>query len=378
MVSAMTERQAPWDGRQSDLTVDRVRVRTVQVPLRFALGTSADVLRRVPLVLIDLHMAQGVTGRAYVFAYTPAGATAIAALVAEAVATLRGQPAAPVTLGALLARRYRLAGVTGAVRMALSMLDVALWDAQAVARGQSLAALLGARRGAVAAYDSRGLGLDDPGPLADEAARLVADGGLGAIKLRLGHPTLAADLAAIRAVRDALPPHVGLMVDYNQALPADEALRRGRALDDLGLLWIEEPVRHDDYPALARLAAALRTPVQIGENFNGPEAMQAALAADACDLAMPDVARIGGVTGWRAAADLAAARGVPLSSHLYPEISAALLAASPTAQWVEHVDWADAILACPLRPAGGALAPAPGPGAGLAWDEDRLRHLGAV
>jgi mandelate racemase len=78
------------------------------------------------------------------------------------------------------------------------------------------------------------------------------------------------------------------MVDYNQALSVDEALRRGRALDDKGLAWIEEPIRHDDYRGAARLAAELATPIQIGENFSQPFAMEEALASKACDLVMPD------------------------------------------------------------------------------------------
>jgi mandelate racemase len=259
--------------------------------------------------------------------------------------------------------------------MALSMLDIALWDAQAIARHVPLWDLLGAKRRAIAAYDSRGLGLMAPGPLADEALRLIEDRKLPAVKLRLGHPTLADDIAAVEGVLHVLPKGIGLMVDYNQALSPDEALRRADALDGYGLLWIEEPMRHNDYPAQARLAAEILTPLQIGENFNGPAAMETALAASACDYAMPDVARIGGVTGWLQAAALAAARGVPISSHLYPEISLSLLVASPTAHWLEYVDWAEAFLADPLQIVDGKAFPSSKPGAGLDWDEDRIARL---
>ena len=93
-----------------------------------------------------------------------------------------------------------------------------------------------------------------------------------------------------------------LMSDYNQALSANAARERCRQLDDEGLAWIEEPVRHDDYATSAELAAQLRTPVQIGENFTGPRAMSAALANNASNLVMPDEDRIGGVSGWLAAA----------------------------------------------------------------------------
>lgn len=367
--------ELPDAATHSELTVRSVNARIVKVPLRFRLGTSAEVISAVPIVLVDILTDEGVFGRAYAFAYTDAGAAAIASLVREAVELTQGCAAAPASITDLLARRYRLLGVTGTVRMALSILDMALWDAQAIARQMPLCNLLGGKRRAIAAYDSRGLGLMAPGPLADEALRLIEDRKLPAVKLRLGHPTLADDIAAIEAVLQVLPENTSLMVDYNQALSPDEALRRGKALDDYGLLWIEEPLRHDDYPAQARLAVEIRTPLQIGENFNGPLAMQTALAASACDCAMPDVARIGGVTGWLQAAALAAANRMPLSSHLYPEVSAVLLAASPTAHWLEYVDWGEAFLANPLRIVDGTAMSSTQPGAGLDWDEGKIARL---
>jgi mandelate racemase len=194
------------------------------------------------------------------------------------------------------------------------------------------------------------------------------------VKLRLGHATLEADLAAVQAVRARVGEDVALMVDYNQALSVAEARRRGRALDREGVYWIEEPVRHDDLGGCAELARELASPLQIGENFSGPEAMAEALRLRACDFVMPDLARIGGVTGWMRAAALASSAGVEMSSHLYPELSAHLLAATPTAHWLEYVDWADAILAEPLRIVEGNAIVSARPGAGLAWNEDAVQQ----
>jgi mandelate racemase len=207
-----------------------------------------------------------------------------------------------------------------------------------------------------------------PQAAADDAEALL-DGGFRAVKLRLGHAELAGDLAAVRAVRKRLPGGVELMADYNQALSVEEALERGRALDQEGLAWIEEPIRHDDYAGCARLAQELETPIQIGENFAGPQAMAAALAANAADYMMPDVFRIGGVSGWREAAALAFRPGMRLSSHLVPELSAHLLAVTPTRHWLEYVDWATPILAEPVPVINGTLTPPDGPGTGLRWDD---------
>jgi mandelate racemase len=210
-----------------------------------------------------------------------------------------------------------------------------------------------------------------PEAAADEAEILLA-GGFKAVKLRLGHATLAEDLAVTRAVRRRLADDIDVMVDYNQALTLAEALTRGRAMAHEGVYWIEEPIRHDDMGGYARLARELALPVQIGENFDGARAMARALDAGACDFVMPDAGRIGGVTGWLQAAGVAAAHGVEMSSHLLPEASAHLLAATPTAHWLEYVDWANAILAEPLAIAGGCAVASSKPGLGIAWNEEAV------
>ena len=162
------------------------------------------------------------------------------------------------------------------------------------------------------------------------------------------------------------------MVDYNQALSLAEALERGRALDQEGVYWLEEPIRHDDYAGYARLVRELKDADPDRGEFSLPDGMAAALAAGAADYVMPDLERIGGVTGWQRAAALAAAHRIEMSSHLFPEVSAHLLAATPTCHFLEYVDWADKIVAEPLKIVDGfAVAPAR-PGNGLAWDKKAI------
>jgi mandelate racemase len=357
----------------TSLTIRSIRTVGVEVPMKLPLGTSADTIRAAPLLLIDLETEEGVTGRSYLFCYLRAAAPAIAELIGEVARTVKGDQVAPTDLWAKLSRRFKLIGVQGIVRMAMSGFDVACWDALAIAAGKPLASLLGGAPRPIPAYNSNGLGLMGPEAAADEAEKLL-EGGFRAVKLRLGHAMLEADLAAVRAVRRRLPDGVALMVDFNQALTVAEALRRGRALDSEGVYWIEEPIRHDDYRGNRTLARALTTPLQIGENFSLPYAMEQALEARACDCVMPDLERIGGVTGWQRAAALAAAAGLEMSSHLFPEISAQLLAITPTCHWLEYVDWANPILAEPMRIVdGNAIAP-DRPGNGLAWNQDAVER----
>jgi mandelate racemase len=343
----------------------------VEVPLRRPLGTSAQTLRQVPLLLVDLETEEGVVGRSYLFCYFPKAVPAIQAVLAEVAAVLKGDKVAPLELEAKLRRRFTLIGVQGIVRMAVAALDTAAWDAFARSLGIPLATLLGGTPKPIPAYNSCGLGIMAPEAAADEA-EILLERGFRAVKLRLGRPTLEADLAATRAVRRRLPDDVKLMVDFNQGLTAVEALRRGRALDEEGIYWIEEPIRHDDYENCAKLAAEIATPVQIGENFNGIAEMEKAIRAGASDYVMPDLERIGGVTGWLRAAGLAAGAAVEISSHLFPEVSAHLLAATPTAHFLEYMDWAEPLLAAPIAIENGhAVIPAR-PGNGMDWNPDAV------
>jgi mandelate racemase len=364
----------PSPGPSGPLTIRSVNATLVMVPMRRPLGTSAMGITEAPLVLIDLHTEEGITGRAYLFCYLEAAGHAVLALARDASTVLAGTAAAPAAARRTLKARFKLLGARGLAAAVLAGVDIACWDALAIAAGLPLARILGATIRPVPAYNSNGLGLLEPGAAADEALELVAEG-FSAIKMRLGRPSGRDDLAAVRAIRAAIPPEVELMADYNQALTLNDARQRCRQLDDEGLYWIEEPVRHDDYAASAELAASLRTPVQIGENFAGPRAMFAALAGKASDLVMPDLDRIGGVSGWLAAAALADAAGAEMSSHLYPEVSAHLLAATPTAHWIEYVDWADPILQQPLTVTDGRVLPPDRPGNGLDWDPDAVSRF---
>ena len=356
------------------LTIRALRGTPVEIPLNYELGTSAVAVRKAPLLLVNLETEQGVTGRTYLFCYLPAAAPAIISLLDEVERIVKGEAVAPAELGKKLARHFTLIGVQGIVRMAMSAFDTASWDALAIAAGKPLVNFIGATPRNIPAYNSCGLGLkDDLTALADEAEKLLA-GGFRAVKLRLGYPTVQGDIAAVHAVRRRIGDDVALMVDYNQALGLEDALLRGRALDSENIYWLEEPIRHDDYVGAAKLARELKVPVQIGENFSLPQAMMTAIEQRAADYVMPDLERIGGVTGWLAAAELARSHNLKMSSHLFPEVSAHLLAATPTCHYLEYVDWADVLLEQPLTITRGYAEIPARPGNGMVWDKKAVER----
>ena len=354
------------------LTIRGVRVRSVLVPMTRALITRIVVIENAAFLLIDLETEEGITGRSYLFGYTEKGNRYLAPLVRDLADALKGEPIRPETLFDKARKALTLFGHEGLAMMAVSGLDMAFWDASAQAQGKPLVEVLGGERKPVPAYNSNGLGIIETPAAADEAKELVREGNYRAVKVRLGRETLEDDLATVRAVRDAVGPDVLLPVDFNQCLSVEDAIERGRALDGEGVYWIEEPTRYDDLEGNARIAAEVETPIQNGENFYGPDAARRAIQKKALDYLMPDVERIGGVTGWMRTAKIAKEAGIPVSSHLFPEFSSHLLAATPTAHWLEFTDWAAPLMETPVTVEDGHVLIPDTPGAGIKWNEDAV------
>jgi mandelate racemase len=349
-----------------------LRVRAVAAPMKRPLATSIASVTVAPLLLIDVETDAGVVGRSYLFAVAKHHLPPLGKLVEAMGEMVKGDEVAPLELERKLRGRYALLGVHNMVLFAMAGIDMAAWDALGQKQGLPLVRLLGAVPRPIPAYNSKGLGIQALDKLEKEAVELVEEG-FRAVKLRLGRPDAREDLKALKSVKRQIGPDVTLMVDFNQGLSVAEAMRRGHMIDDEGgVHWIEEPIRADDFAGNSRVRDEVKTPIQLGENFMGPEQMAQALAAGACDYVMPDAERIGGVTGWMRAAALAQGAGVEMSSHLFPEVSCHLLAATPTCHWLEYVDWANPILKEPVTLKDGHVVIPEVPGTGIAWNEQAV------
>ncbi|OBK49008.1 mandelate racemase [Mycobacterium kubicae] len=351
------------------MTVQRTSVRAVVVPLRHPIIAAIGRYEHWPLVLVDVEMADGVVGSSYIAPYRAKSLPVVTGVIRDLLDGLPGRDVAPGDAFSSALKSLNVVGVSGLTTIAVSAVDMAVWDALAKTAGLPLAQLLGGSIGPVRAYNSNGLWRHEVSTLASEAEMLINEGGFTAVKMRLGNPHLRDDLAAIDAVRQGIGDEVDLMVDFNQALGAGDAIRRCHELDERGLYWFEEPIAYDDVRGYAQLAQQIRTPLQAGENFYGARDLLNFLDRGAVHYAMVDLMRIGGVTGWLQTAGVAAAAGIQLSSHLYPEFAAHLLRVTPTAHWLEWVDWAYPILADPVLPEAGMVTASDQPGAGLVWDE---------
>jgi len=360
--------------RDSSPTIQGFKVRAVRVPMTEPHKTASGVITESPLVLTDVVTDTGISGHSIVFTYTSAALKPTAELIRNIEALVKGDALAPADIEQKLARRFRLLGTQGLVGIALAAIDMALWDALARVHSMPLVRLLGGAEKPVRPYGA--VGYDGVEGCAKAAERLAAQGFTG-IKAKIGYPTVQEDVAVVRAMRRAAGKDMAIMVDYNQCLTPVEAVERLRVLDEEGLTWVEEPTLAHDYAGHALVAREARTPIQCGENWWGLLDMRHAIEAQASDFVMPDVMKIGGVTGWLRAATLAHAEGIPVSNHLWPEISARLLCCTPTAHWLEYADWWNPILAEPLRVEKGMAIVGDAIGTGVAWNEDAVRRFAA-
>jgi len=364
----------PAGSEAATVRITGVQARCVLVPLETPHVTAAGVISESPLVLTDVHTDSGTVGHSIVFTYTRAALKPTAELVRNLGPLLTGHGLAPTAIEEMLTTRFRLLGTQGLVGMAIAAIDMALWDALARHHGVALMHLLGAAARPLRAYGAVGYeGAAGSARTAESWARQ----GFAGVKAKIGYPGVHEDVAVVRAIRSAVGPSMAIMVDYNQCLTPVEAVQRARHLDGEGLTWIEEPTLAHDHAGHAAVARAASTPIQCGENWWGILDLQHALDAGASDCVMPEVMKIGGVTGWMRAAALAHAKNIPVSSHLWPEVSAQLMCCAPGAHWLEYATWWNPILADPLRIENGTPVLDGVRGSGVQWNEPAVERFAA-
>ena len=352
--------------------IKSLRVRAVLVQMIEPHKTASGTITESPLVLTDIITDEGITGHSIVFTYTPAALKPTAELIQNLEPLIIGEAIAPLEIGQKLSKRFRLLGTQGLVGMALAAVDMALWDALSYAHKMPLVRLLEGTEKPIRAYAA--IGYDGAKGCAIAAEDWAKQGFTG-IKAKIGYATVKDDIAVIRAMRKAAGEDMAIMVDYNQCLTTAEAIDRLRVLDSEGLTWIEEPTLAHDYSGHAQISHETKTPIQCGENWWGILDMQHAISAGASDYVMPDVMKIGGVSGWLEAAAMADANNIRMSNHLWPEISARLLCCTPTAHWLEYSDWWNPVLASPLQIKDGMAIVDNSIGSGIDWNEDAVSRF---
>ncbi|MFB4266059.1 mandelate racemase/muconate lactonizing enzyme family protein [Nonomuraea sp. GTA35] len=322
------------------------------------------------VIVTHVTLKDGRTGTG--FSWTPQiGAHAVKALLDHDLReALIGLPAHPEVVWDRLWRHLREAGPGGITTIALAGIDLALWDLRC--GGDALPDVLGRRRDEVPVYGS-GVNLHYPlDELVAQAGRWVAAGYRG-VKIKVGRPDLAEDVARVAAVREVIGPDRLLMIDANQRWDLHRARRALAALREFDLHWIEEPLPADDVAAHVELRRSIDVPVAVGENVYTAYGFRDLLAAGACDVVQPNVVRVGGITPFLRIVELARTYDVPVYPHLLGEVSGQLALALPLPVMAEDVEDASfarlGLLAepYPVEISGGVLRAGGHAGLGLRW-----------
>ncbi|XVV09926.1 L-talarate/galactarate dehydratase [Actinoplanes sp. CA-131856] len=361
--------------------ISRVTLSSVTLPLKTAISDAKVLTGRqkpmteVAFLFAEIGTADGLEGLGFGYSKR-AGGRAQYAHAREVAAELLGEDPSDIgRLGTKLVWAGASVGRSGAATQAIAAIDVALWDLKAKRAGLPQAKLLGAYRDSVRCYDTSGGFLHEPLPRVIENAAAARAAGIDGIKIKVGHPSLAVDLARVRAVRESLGD-IPLMVDANQQWDRHTARRAGRALDEFGLVWIEEPLDAYDAEGHRVLSRALDTPIASGEMLTSVAEHERMLGA--VGVIQPDAPRIGGVTQFQKLAALAEQRHLTLAPHFAMEIHIHLAAAYPYEPWVEHFDWLHPLFNERLEIRDGRLHLSGRPGLGVtlsdqarAWTVDR-------
>ena len=358
------------------MKITAMRTARVSIPFDPPAGLGKIELRSNGCVLVWLESDQGAVGEGLCCTLNGERLGLLEQMVKSFEPLVVGTD--PTMSGALAMRagaQARAIGTSGFSILALAAIDNALYDLRGKLLGLNVSRMLGACRTTLPAYHSGDLWVTLSIDELQKAASAHLRAGFRAMKLRL-RGTIQEDVERVRAIREVVGPDVNLMADLNQRLTVPEAIRLGRRLEEFNLGWLEEPIAAHDHAGEAEIAAALDTPLASGESVYGSRGAFDMLRQRSVDVLMPDLQRMGGPTEFLKAAALAEAFNVPVSGHLFPEMSLALLAAIPNAAILEYMPWVSPVYAqkIELDASGHAVVPQRA-GWGFSFDPDVVKRF---
>jgi L-alanine-DL-glutamate epimerase-like enolase superfamily enzyme len=348
-----------------------------RIPLEVPLSDSTHgEMTAFELNTVRVTDSDGVTGMGYTYTCGRNGVAIDALLQRDFPSLLVGEDADRIEhLWNKIWWAQHYGGRGGPTVLALSAVDMALWDLKGVKLGAPLWSLLGGNSDRVTCY-AGGVDLDFTlDALLAQTDRNLAKG-FRAIKMKVGRKRLAEDVERVAAMRKHLGDGFPLMVDANMKWSADEAIRAARAFQPFELTWLEEPTIPDDVAGHVRIVREGGVPVAAGENLRTPWEFKQLVAEGGVTFPEPDVTNCGGITAFMKIAHLAEAFNLPVTSHGAHDVTVHLLAAAPNGAFLEaHGFGLDRYIAEPLRiEEGYAIAPNR-PGHGITFDWKGLEAL---
>lgn len=358
------------------MKIARVETHPVLVPLDEPIGSALGEIRCFGCILVTVYSDEGPFGENLVFTLNDRRTKVLRQMVEELADLVIGRDAGHIA--GFWARAWKdinFLGHKGVPVIGISALDGALWDLVGKTAGLPLYRILGGAKDRIPAYHSGGLWLScSTDELVEQAQRFITQG-FRAMKIRLGLPDPRADIARVRALREAIGPGIRLMADANQSLNEAQAIRLGRMLEEFDLTWFEEPLPAWDLDGLARVSAALDTPIASGETEYTRYGFRRMLELRSADILMPDLQRVGGVSEFMRVGHMAESYDIAVSSHLFPETSLQVLGGLSNASYLEYMPWFSRLYNEQLEFADGDALVAERPGWGFTFNHDYVAHL---
>ena len=358
------------------MKVTRATTRIIQTPADhpWVVGVPVGDATR-EFVTLELDTDDGIQGVGVTF-FGAALTNALRSAVDTLAGLVIGRDPMPVEaiVGDLRAAASG-SGPGGIFSLALSAVDMALWDIKGKALNVTVSSLLGGYRDRAPTYASgalmRPMNLEQ---LAEIGPALV-EKGFKQMKSQMGaEDTPAKEVLRMRTLREAVGDDIDIMCDINQLWNVNQAITIGNRVEEYNLFWLEDVVAHDDYQGLARVADSLNTPIAAGEYVYGINPFRQLIENRSIDIVMIDLLRVGGITEWRKVAGMAEAFNLPVVSHLVPEIHIQLMGAIPNGLTVEYMPWTLKLFEETPKFVDGCLEVPDKPGLGLKFDEDILKQ----
>jgi L-alanine-DL-glutamate epimerase-like enolase superfamily enzyme len=351
------------------MKITKLRTLAVQVPLAKPIRTSIHHITAAGCLLVFLETDAGIVGESLLFTLNGKRLGLLDAMVRSLETLVVGSdPDFTERFWSAAWGDTNFIGQSGVAVFGIAALDGALWDIKGKAAGQPIYRLLGAYRNRIPTYASGGLWLSQSIDELVAETEVFRAQGFRAMKMRLGSPDPATDIARVRAVRAAIGPDIALMADANQSLTVDRAIRLGRRLEEFDLAWFEEPLPAYDHEGEAAVAAALDMPIASGETEYTRYGFRRMLALKSADVLMPDLERVGGLSEFVKVAHMARAADVPVSSHLFSEMSLQILGSLSNASYLEHMPWFEPLYGAAITIEKGEAVVPEGPGWGVSFD----------